>query len=348
MERQHGEEIDRRAHGEDDRVIAVCRVEHQPGRLGHDHPADAAHEAAKSDHRPDRAFGEHIGRDREERRRKGLMPGERETDQDDGQPHIVEPGDEQQRQDETTGDHHRQLAREIGGAPALDQLRGEPAARDTADVGEKVHDDHRQQHDLQVDIIGAGEIFGQPEQHQIPDGIDEEFRDRERPCLALGDDFRPAEARDLLGRIMLDPREFGIADLPALTRIAVEPQPQYQQESAKCAGVDEGLTPVEARPDHEQPDRRRGQNDPDRRRTVNPADRKSALFLGKPLARRADDRRKMPRLADAEDDTRGHERGNRPREPMGDMADRPDGDRNAVSDLGAEAVDQPAHVLCVD
>jgi hypothetical protein len=113
VERQHGEEIDRRAGGEDDRVIAARRVEHQPGRLGHDHPADAAREAAKTDHRPDRAFGEHVGRDRQERRRKGLVPGERETDQDDREPHIVEPGDEQQRQDETTGDHHRHLAREI-------------------------------------------------------------------------------------------------------------------------------------------------------------------------------------------------------------------------------------------
>ena len=142
---------------------------------------------------------------------------------------------------------------------------------------------------------------------------------------------------------MLDPREFGIADLPAFARIAVEPQPQYQQQSAKCAGVDEGLTPVEARPDHEQPDRRRGQDHADRRCAVDPADRKSAFFLRKPFARRANDGWEMPRLADAEDDTRGHERGDRSRETMGDMADRPDGDRNAVADLGAKAVDQPAH-----
>ena len=142
---------------------------------------------------------------------------------------------------------------------------------------------------------------------------------------------------------MLDPREFGIADLPAFARIAVEPQPQYQQQSAKCAGVDEGLTPVEARPDHEQPDRRRGQDHADRRCAVDPADRKSAFFLRKPFARRANDGWEMPRLADAEDDTRGHEGGDRPRETMRDMADRPDRNGDAVSDLGTETVDQPAH-----
>src|SRR3546814_4102768 len=51
MNREHREEIDDRAGGEDERVIAPRRIEHEPGRLRHDHAADAAHEAAEPDHR---------------------------------------------------------------------------------------------------------------------------------------------------------------------------------------------------------------------------------------------------------------------------------------------------------
>ena len=142
---------------------------------------------------------------------------------------------------------------------------------------------------------------------------------------------------------MFDPREFGIADLPAFARGAVEPEPEDQEKDAERAGVDEGFAPVEAEHTHEQRNRRRGQDHADRRRAVDPADRVGAFLLRKPLARRANDRGEMPRLADAEDDTRGHEGGDRPRETMRDMADRPDRNGDAVSDLGTETVDQPAH-----
>jgi len=191
--------------------------------------------------------------------------------------------------------------------PGLDQLRRHPAAEDAADVGEQIHDDHRQQHDLEVDVIGRGEIFGQPEEHQEPHRVSQELRHRKGPGLALGDDRSPAKALDLFGRVMFDPRQFGFRYLPALPRVAVEPEPEEQQDDAEGAAVDKGLAPVEAHPDHEHPDRRRGEDDADRRRAVDPADRVGAFLLREPFARRADDRREMPRLADAEDDARKHE-----------------------------------------
>src|SRR3546814_7515401 len=51
----------------------------------------------------------------------------------------------------------------------------------------------------------------------------------------------------------------------------------------------------------------------------------------------------MPRLADAEDDARQHEGDDRPGETVRDMPDGPDRNGDRIADLGAEAVDQPAH-----
>src|SRR3546814_6812923 len=123
---------------------------------------------------------------------------------------------------------------------------------------------------------------------------------------------------------MVDPREFGLADLAAVARVAVEPKPEDQEEGAESAGVDEGFAPVEAEYAHEQRDRRRGEDDADRRRAVDPADRVGAFLLREPFARRADDRREMPRLADAEDDARQHEGDDRPGETVRDMPDGPE------------------------
>src|SRR3546814_13567867 len=106
---------------------------------------------------------------------------------------------------------------------------------------------------------------------------------------------------------MFDPREFGLADLAAFARVAVEPKPEDQEEGAESAGVDEGFAPVEAEYAHEQSDRRRGEDDADRRRDVDPADRIGALPLRDTFARRADDRREMPRTADPEADARKQE-----------------------------------------
>src|SRR3546814_6502306 len=75
----------------------------------------------------------------------------------------------------------------------------------------------------------------------------QEFGHRECPGFALGDDLAPAEAFDLFGRIMFDPGELGFADLAAFARVAVEPEPEDQEEGAESACVDEGFAPVEAR-----------------------------------------------------------------------------------------------------
>src|SRR3546814_478554 len=123
----------------------------------------------------------------------------------------------------------------------------------------QIHDDHRQQYYLEVDVIGGAEIFGQPEEHQEPHRIGQEFGHRECPGFALGDDLAPAEAFDLFGRIMFDPGELGFADLAAFARVAVEPEPEDQEEGAESAGVDEGFAPVEAEYAHEQRDRRRSE-----------------------------------------------------------------------------------------
>src|SRR3546814_20314423 len=131
---------------------------------------------------------------------------------------------------------------------------------------------------------------------------------------------------------MFDPREFGLADLAAFARVAVEPKPEDQEEGAESAGVDEGFAPVEAEYAHEQRDRRPGEDDADRRRAVAPADRIGAFLLREPFARRADDRRELPRPADAADGARPHEGTDRPGDTSRDLPDRParQGDRNAT------------------
>src|SRR3546814_13652806 len=116
-----------------------------------------------------------------------------------------------------------------------------------------------------------------------------------------------------------------------------------QEEGAESAGVDEGFAPVEAEYAHEQRDRRRGEDDADRRRAVDPADRIGAFLLREPFARRADDRREMPRLAHPKDDAREHEGDDRRSENVRDMADGPDREGDRIADLGPEAVRQPAH-----
>src|SRR3546814_16609961 len=73
------------------------------------------------------------------------------------------------------------------------------------------------------------------------------------PCTTL---FRSV---DLFGRSMFDPGELGFADLAAFARVAVEPEPEDQEEGAESAGVDEGFAPVEAEYAHEQRDRRRSE-----------------------------------------------------------------------------------------
>src|SRR3546814_1944553 len=80
--------------------------------------------------------------------------------------------------------------------------------------------------------MGGAEIFGQPEEHQEPHRLGQEFCHRECPGFALGEDLAPAEAFDLFGRIMFDPREFGLADLAAFARVAVEPKPGSEEHTS--------------------------------------------------------------------------------------------------------------------
>jgi hypothetical protein len=81
-------------------------------------------------------------------------------------------------------------------------------------------------HDFKIDIIGAGKILRQPEQHQEPDRIGEEFRRRKCPGFAGGNNLGLTDLFNSLGRIMYDPCQFGFAYLAAFARVAVEPQPQ--------------------------------------------------------------------------------------------------------------------------
>src|SRR3546814_6128802 len=142
---------------------------------------------------------------------------------------------------------------------------------------------------------------------------------------------------------MFGPREFGFADLAAFARIAVEPEPQDQKQDAEGARIDEGFAPVEAEYAHAQGDRGRGQDDADRRRAVDPADRIGAFLLREPFARRADDRREMPRLAHPKDDAREHEGDDRRSETERAMADGPARDGERIAALGRSEARKSAH-----
>src|SRR3546814_10683882 len=72
--------------------------------------------------------------------------------------------------------------------------------------------------------------LGQPEAHQEPHRIGQEFCHRECPGFALGDDLAPAKAFDLFQRITFHLREFGLADLAVFARVAVEPKTEDQEE----------------------------------------------------------------------------------------------------------------------
>ena len=154
-----GEKVSPGANRKQDRIapgnITAGRkaVEQPPSQNRKEDTKARAGHAAQSDHRRDGAFGEHVGRRREQISRPSLMRGTGETDQKDGLP-ISDVFHENNGHYAAGKKEHAGFPGATGRPAGFDESGDTPATGDTQDRRETV--DRRQHEPAVFDIEMAG------------------------------------------------------------------------------------------------------------------------------------------------------------------------------------------------
>ncbi|MCU1224573.1 MAG: hypothetical protein JWQ42_2666 [Edaphobacter sp.] len=316
---------------------------HDPGK---GRSADRADGSAEADDGRDGGGGEHVGWGGEEVRGPTLMGSGSKREEGDGGPGAVG-RDVSHRWDEHDGNHAEGADEEsdftsaVYAVAALHEEAGESAAGDRADAGDGVDSDDLPVGVSQIQAVVLVEKLGEIEEIEPPDGISEAFGDREGvEALVVGELAKESEEAPVRGRRdNLLEIDLGLGGSAAKLVIREE-KPDNEPDQTHGAGGDEGGPPAEAVGD--KGDESRGDEGGGVGAGVEDAGGESTLFGGEPLRGGLDGGGEVSGLTEAEQGAGDAEADDTADESVRHRSERPDGDGDGVTELGAELVDDAA------
>ena len=265
----------------------------------------------------------------------------RQADDADGHPQIVRARGEHDRHDTQRADQHRGLAPRVHAPSTLDQRRGQPSARDAADIGDEVDRHDRRANPREIQAVVPEEEIGHPEQIQPPNRIGHELADREGPGLTMPQQPCPGNPRDVLRRIAADVGELRLGQRGMVFGPAIERDPERQPHEADGAGENERPAPAVEQRDRRHHERR--DDGADVGAGVEDASGQRALPPRKPLRGRLDRRREIARFAEAEPEAGHAEAHHRARKRVRHRRDTPEDECERVAHFRPDPVDDRAH-----
>ena len=255
---------------------------HRPaGEQRKQHAAEARTHAGQAVNAGDRVLRENV---RGQRQHAGKRPGiTRHRDRYPGNRHG-------RRRSKNSGDrrHHQNgeqrdggLARHCYFQPPAHQPAGKPAACDVAGASHQERDPGEFADLRHIEMAGRLQVFGKPEGVEIPNRIEENFREREAP--------HEARLEQLPGT-----RDRGLHFTNHLGRSLVIWPPEREPHKTKDADHDERVFPTKAQQDES--DQRWGDNRTRRGTGIEDSGRHGSLILREPFGHDADGRGPVARL----------------------------------------------------
>ena len=328
-------------HRKDGRVAAARRLEQGTGEALKGEGAHHSREPAQADDRRDRVAGEHVAHRGEQVGGPPLVRAGGHGHKADGDPQAAGRWRERRRNDAQGGDEQRGLAAAIDAPAALDERAGDPPAGHRPDVCRHVDHDERRGQSPKPNAEGRIQELGEPEQIEQPDRVGHRLADDERPRLAARKQTAPGDGAGRLHRIAADPRQLGVRQSRVLTRLPVGREPHGEPGEVERSRGDERPTPPQRQRDPR--DEQRGEHHADVAARVEDPGRQRPLALGEPLGHGFHARRKIARLANAEEGARHAEPRDRADQRVTHRRQAPETDGAGESTPHPDAVEEASH-----
>ena len=320
------------AHDHENRRIGKMR--HQPAhQIGKEHATESAARGDNPENRAQPAGRKQIHRQGRQRHDPGhVCQRDNRHQRDDGEPGFDE-RNECAAGDEDGGRRHGPFARFDRPESALDQTAGKEAAGDAADIRREINGPSDTAEIGQGHAVDIHQVFGEPEQDEVPHRIGQCSRRQEQHSFATKEDVAPP------------PRRFGHCHgrrrrRPAANRWSVEHQPGYDPEETQCAGREKRPAPTVA--EREKGDKRRRERGADRGPGGINSHGQTALRRRKQFADDLRRHRVQARLPGPEQEPRTRQRAERIRGPGQHVRERPPGDEQRHAESNPQSIRDPA------
>src|SRR5882672_10088082 len=163
------------------------------------------------------------------------MTSGRQSDQKYGGPRAFHPVCKHNRYDANCADKHRDLARGVHGAAALNDRGRQPARGHAADIGEQINHHDGWADPRQRQTVLALQETRNPEEIEPPDRIGEKLSDDKRPGLPERKQGKPSDFSGQDLRIAANVIELRLGDTRVLLRFAINPNPECKQYESQRA-----------------------------------------------------------------------------------------------------------------
>src|SRR6266404_8207336 len=163
------------------------------------------------------------------------MTGGCQPDQKYGRPRAFYPVCKHNRRDADGAHEHRDLARGINGAAALNHRGRQPACGHTAGIGEQINHHEWRSDPRQGQAMLALQETRNPEEIEPPDRIGEELPDGKRPGLPERKQGKPFDFSRQDLRIAANVIELRVGDTRVLLGFAINQNPEGKQNKSQCA-----------------------------------------------------------------------------------------------------------------
>jgi Phosphoenolpyruvate carboxykinase len=116
-------------------------------------------------------------------------------------------------------------------------------------VNRPMEQDQWQRQSGQLQVVGFGEVFRQPEEEEPPDRISHEFTERKRPRLPVRQQVSPGNVDRRLGRVALNVGKFVERQAGMFFRPPVKHSPEHKPDESQRPREDESPLPTDLHSD---------------------------------------------------------------------------------------------------